>query len=195
MSRAWYAGAAVVVLAGLALTLARPGAEPGSRVPTSPAPRDAGPATFPAGTAGHRLVEYVAGDFAGERLERASWLKYKGWVMWPTEPAWDEAYVVRSYQPGKVTAAGTEATAEVRYETLGILDLATFAYETSPSTQAVPFKLLVSEGAWKIGLPMLRPHPGPEAAIAFLERMKVHFKKQGPTIEKSIAAIRKDAGL
>lgn len=189
MNRAWFLAATAAAVLAAVVTLAERKSEP----PASPVPRDAGPAAFPEGTAGARLAEYVAGDFGGERLERATWLKYKGWVMWPTEPAWDEAYVVRSYALAKVASTASEATAEVRYDTLGVLNLTTFAYETSPTQQAVPFKLLLSEGAWKIGVPMLRPHPGPEAAIAYLGRMREHYTKQAPAIAKALAAIRADA--
>lgn len=190
MSRAWFAAATTLAVVAAVVTLADRGQAP---APASPAPRDAGPAAFPAGTAGARLAEYVAGDFAGERLERASWLKYQAWVMWKTEPAWDEAYVVRGYRLEKVASTAVEASAEVHYDTLGVLNLTTFAYTTSPSRQAVPFKLLASEGEWKLGLPMLRPHPGPEATAAFLTRMREHYRRQAPTIARAIAAIRADA--
>lgn len=184
----------VATVAAVAAGVAFAGRDPQPRPALSPAPREAGPsASFPEGTAGARLAEYVKGDFEGERLERATWLKYQHWVMWKTEPAWDEAYVVKSYKVEKVDASATEAQGLVRYETLGVLDLQTFTYETSPSEQAVPFKLLLSEGEWKLGLPMLRPHPSPEAAIAFLARMKAHFTTLRPNLDQSIAAIRADA--
>ncbi len=189
MNRAWFLALTAVAVVAAVVTLSERGSPP----PASPVPRDAGPVRFQEGTAGARLAEYVAGDFAGERLERASWLKYKGWVMWPTEPGWDEAYVVRAYQLAKVSSTASEATAEVHYDTLGILNLTTFTYATSPSQQAVPFKLLLSEGAWKIGVPMLRPHPGPEATVAFLGRMREHYERQGPAIAQAIATIQADA--
>src|SRR4051812_43477684 len=59
--------------------------------PRSPPPFDEG---SPSGA----LWSYLQGDFAGERLERATWSKYKELVLWPTEPKWESAYVVRSFR-------------------------------------------------------------------------------------------------
>jgi hypothetical protein len=192
MKRSWLLLAlGLVLFGGLVMVGLKPGASPSP--PTGPHGAPSGGVVYPEGTAGERLQAYVAGDFAGERLERASWMKYKGWVMWATEPAWDEAYVVRSFALEKVASTALDATADVTYPTLGVLDLQTFAYETSPSRQTVPFKLLLSQGEWKIGLPMLRPHPGVAATIAFLERMATHFVKQRPVIQASIARIKADA--
>jgi hypothetical protein len=59
--------------------------------------------------------------------------------------------------------------------------------------QVVPYQIEAGKDAWKIGLPMLRPHVGPEAAVAYLKRMEVGYPKLKPTIEASIQAIQADA--
>jgi len=176
--------AAGVAFVGLTARDAPPGAGGGA------------PAAFVAGTAGARLEEYVTGDAAGERLERATWAKYKLMVVWPNEPAWDEAYVIRSQRiamnpalPGAVI----KAEGEVTYDTLGVLNLNTFDYETSPTRQTVPFSLLLLENTWKIGVPMLRPHPLADPTLAYLRRMREHYVTRRPAIDAAIKAIARDA--
>lgn len=161
----------------------------------APGAGGAAPPAFVAGTAGARLEEYVAGDAAGERLERATWAKYKPMVVWPNEPAWDEAYVIRAHRiamdplpPKAVKAAG-----EVTYDTLGVLNLNTFEYETSPTRQTVPFELLRIQDQWKIGVPMLRPHPLADPTLAYLRRMREHYVTRRPAIDAAIKAIARDA--
>jgi hypothetical protein len=153
------------------------------------------PPPFLAGTPSAYLHDYVQADFQGDRLEKANWPRFKQQVVWPVEPNWETAYVIRSFrvQTGPVT--GQQATVEVTYDTLGELNLFTFVYETSPTRQTVPYLLVPGDDRWKIGAPMLKPHVGPESAIAFLERMAVHYVQYRENIKRAIARIRADAGL
>lgn len=182
-------GLALVAIAGsvawVGLTVRQAPTGPGSAAPA-----------FLAGTPGARLDEYVAADAAGERLERATWPRFKTMVVWPNEPAWDEAYVIRSYRvsidPTHPTTPN-KAEGEVFYDTLGVLNLETFTYDASPTRQTVPFSLLIVQGNWKLGVPMLRPHPLPDPTLAYLRRMREHYKVHRPAIDASIKAIARDA--
>lgn len=151
------------------------------------------PPTFQVGTPPYWLHEYVQADFQGDRLEKANWPRLKQMVIWPTEANWDSAYVIRSFrlQSGPVTPK--EATVEVTYETLGELNVHEFTYTPSPSRQTVPYALVPGQERWLIGVPILKPHVGPDAAVAYLERMKVHNPKRQAAIQAAIDGIRADA--
>lgn len=180
------AGGVILLAGALLFSLATSSSDP-------PTPSVPGHVTYLPGTPGERLSGYVDADFRGERLERAAWAIFKSQVMWPTEPAWDEAYIVRSTTIAMGPTKPDSADATTTYDTLGVLSLESFVYETSPSSQRVPFKLLNTGGTWKIGLPMLRPHPSPEAAIAYLERMGSYYTQKRAVINASIKAIQADA--
>ena len=165
-----------------------------------PGASPAAPMQYPPGSAGGRLEEYVQRDFEGLRLERASWAIVKDWVVWTAEPAWDAAYVVRSYRlrMGKPPAAPGDTLAtsqdfEVLYDTLGELDLASFGYVPSPSRQAPAYTVVNERGGWRLGVPLLKPHVGAEGAIAFLTRMRGVYTTRTAIIDQSIARIRQDA--
>jgi hypothetical protein len=179
--------AAVVAVAGIAFSLrGGPQAPLETEPPRSPPP-------FQEGSPANALWSYLQGDFSGERLERATWTKYKELVLWPAEPKWESAYVVRSFRVESGKLEGKKATCESTFDTMGELDLETFKYQTSPTQQVVPYTLEAGKEAWKIGLPMLRPHVGPEAAIAFLHRMEVGYPRLKPQIAASIQQITADA--
>ncbi|MDB5097948.1 MAG: hypothetical protein JWM80_2369 [Cyanobacteria bacterium RYN_339] len=184
--------AAFVALAGAAAVgvflAMKGGSDPSmpKEPPRSPPPFDEG---SPAGS----LWSYLQGDFAGERLERATWTKYKEMVLWPAEPKWESAYVVRSFRVEGGKVEGKKAAAECTFDTMGELDLETYKYQTSPTRQVVPYQLEFGPDTWKIGLPMLRPHVGPEAAIAFLRRMEVGYPRLKAQIEGAITTIDADA--
>ena len=150
------------------------------------------PAYLP-GTPAALLADYVAGDFAGERLEGANWLKYKRMVIWPTEPSWESAYVVRSYRLQPAQTTPRQAMVEVTYHTLGELNVHSFTYTPSPTRHTVAFTLVPRQGEWKIGHPILRPHVSPEAAIAHMERMATLYPQRRADIQRAIAAVRADA--
>lgn len=150
---------------------------------------------FLEGTPQAALYQYVESDFQGERLEAASWLKFKELVIWPNEPNWDHAYVISRYRVQAGPQSGHDASVEVTYDTLGELDTEVYTYEHSPSRQTVPFTMVPKKGVWKVGMPRLQPHPGAQATIDYLERMAVHYPRYKKNIDASIAAIRADAKL
>lgn len=155
----------------------------------TPTPTPLSPPPFEEGSPAGALHAYLEGDFAGERLERASWSKYKHMVLWPTEPKWDSAYVIRSFRVESGPITGRKSSAEATFDTMGELDLDRYTYTASPTRQRVPYELVTSTEGWVLGTPTLRPHVGPEAAIAFLKRMRVGFPTLRGAIDASIKAI------
>lgn len=153
------------------------------------------PPAFLAGTPPAYLHEYVQGDFAGQRLEGANWVTYKERVIWPVEPSWEKADVVRSFRMQSGPTTRREATIEVTYDVLGELNLHTFTYKPAPERQIVPYLMVPRQDRYRIGTPMVRPHVGAEAAIAYLERMRPQYKHYAGNIQKSIAAIQADAAV
>lgn len=160
---------------------------PAASVVSSPTPA---PRQFLEGTPAGLLETYLQGDAQGERLERANWPKYREMVLWPREPLWDSAYIIRDYRIHSGEVAMPSAGAEVTFRTLGELNLETFVYTPSPTTQTVPYKLIAEQSRWKIAHPMLRPHVSPGGAVGFLERMAVGHPDKKDAIERSIQAIR-----
>lgn len=150
---------------------------------------------FQPGTPPGDLTTYLQGDFEGERLQRASWAKYQHLVDWATEPNWSSAWVIREYRVTSGRTTLTSATAEATYDTLGELDLDTFAYTPSPSRQTVPYSLTHYDpkGPWKLAIPMLQPHVGVQGAIAHLKRMEVIFPARKAVIDQSIEKIETQA--
>ena len=185
--------AGLVVLVGLAALTARHEAltnAPAGQAGASPVT----PLYMP-GTPAGLLATYLDGDFHGERLERALWLtKYRAYGIWPNEPAWSSAYVIARYRLQSNAMTVRDADVEATFDTLGELDLQTFVYQHSPSRQTVPYKLLNGPKGWQIAFPMLKPHVGPQAAIAYLQRMAVGYPHQRGAIAASIAAIEAEAG-
>jgi hypothetical protein len=179
--------AAIAAVGGIFLAM-RGGPEPPA--PTEP-PRS--PPPFDEGSPASALYAYVQDDFSGDRLERANWGKFKPRVLWPSEPKWESAYVVRSFRVESGKLEPKRAQAEAAYDTMGELNLETFDYKSSPTRQVVPYSLELGPEDWRIGLPMLRPHVGPEGAIAFLRRMEVGYPKLKAKIQASIEQIDADA--
>jgi hypothetical protein len=184
---------ALAALAGVALVGIFLSLRGVPEIAATPTPIPLSPPPFEEGSPAGALHVYLEGDFAGERLERANWAKYSQMVLWSSEPKWDGAYVVRSFrvESGKAHAHG--AGAEATFETMGELDLDHYSYKPSPSRQTVPYELVKGTDGWIIGTPTLRPHPGPEAAIAFLKRMAAGYPHQKATIEAAIKQIDSDA--
>lgn len=146
-------------------------------------------ATLPAG----KVETYVEGDFQGERLEGANWAaKYKKLVNWSTEPNWDQAYIIRSYNVESGKVGKDQAEAVVTYDTMGELDLDLLTYTPSPTRQSVTFTLKKENDEWLIAFPTLRPHPSLEAAIAHLERMAVGYPLKRPAIEELLTQLRSE---
>jgi hypothetical protein len=184
---------ALAALAGVALVGIFLSLKGVPEVASTPTPTPLAPPIFEEGSPAGALHAYLEGDFAGDRLERASWAKYSQMVIWTSEPKWDGAYVVRSFrvESGKAHAHG--AGAEATFDTIGELDLDHFSYSSSPSRQTVPYELVKGPDGWLIGTPTLRPHPGPEAAMAFLKRMEAGYPRQKSAIESAISKIDADA--
>lgn len=153
------------------------------------------PPAFLAGTPPAYLYAYVQGDFEGERLEGAHWSRYKERVVWPVEPNWEKAEVIRGFRMQSGPTTQREATIEVTYDVLGHLDLHTFTYKPAPERQIVPFLMVPRASGYVIGTPMLKPHVGAEGAIAYLERMRAQYKQHEGNITRSIAAIRAEAAV
>ena len=150
------------------------------------------PPVFLAGTPPAYLYEYVQGDFKGERLEAANKARYKERVLWPTEPNWETAAVIRSFRMQSGPTTRTEASIEVTYDTLGELNLHDYTYRSAPKREILPFVLVPGQERYKIVSPILKPHVGAEAAIAFLERMSVNYQQFRPNIQRSIERIKAD---
>jgi hypothetical protein len=151
------------------------------------------PPAFLAGTPPAYLHAYVQGDFAGQRLEAANWVTYKERVIWPVEPNWEKADVIRGFRMQSGPTTRREATIEVTYDVLGELNLHTFTYKPAPERQVVPYLMVPRQDRYRIGTPMVRPHVGVEAAIAHLERMRAQYKHHEPNIQKAIAALKAEA--
>lgn len=189
----WGVAAVVMVGIGIALMRTSPAPEPGVLVPSGGPASQAPPSEKPMfleGTPQAYLYDYVEADYNGERLEGANWEKFKNEVIWPVEPNWGSAYVIRSYRLQSGPMTGKDATVEVTYDTLGELDTETFVYTPSPSRQTVPYTMVPRQDRWRIGLPMLRPHVGTEATVRYLERMKVNYPQYRTHIDQSIAALK-----
>lgn len=157
------------------------------------AARPSEPPAFLAGTPPAYLHEYVQGDFLGDRLEAANKARYKEMVAWPTEPNWELAAVIRGFRMQSGPTTRTEASIEVTYDTLGELNLHDFTYKPAPQREILPFVLVPGKERYTIVSPMLKPHVGVEAAIAFLERMEVNNARYRANIRQSIDRIRADA--
>ena len=184
---------AVVAIAGLAFAMYGSSGGRGPIAMPTPTPVTSPPA-FGEGTPAGVVHTYLEGDFAGERLERASWAKFQRMVLWPSEPKWDSAYVVRSFRVESGKQDKHDASADATFDTLGELDLEQFVYTTSPSEQTVPYMLTSNaKVGWLIAQPMLKPHSGPEATIAFLKRMRVGYPTLAYHIDASIKQIAADA--
>lgn len=183
MKRTWPIATAIAGLVGGLWLLA------GGPFPGGPSSTPTQQPNFLPGTPASAIETYLDADYAGERLERASWGKFKELVSWPREPAWDSAYVIRSFhiKSGKTTMLRAEA--EVEFVTAGELDLTTYVYTPSPTLQIVPYHLERPHDSWKLALPVLRPHVSPPAAVEFLKRMATGYPRLKTGIEASIKAI------
>ncbi|MNT65167.1 hypothetical protein D3C72_2031280 [compost metagenome] len=114
-------------------------------------------------------------------------------VAWPTEPNWELAAVIRGFRMQSGPTTRTEASIEVTYDTLGELNLHDFTYKRAPQREILPFVLVPGKERYMIVSPILKPHVGVEAAIAFLERMDVNNVQYRANIRQSIDRIRADA--
>lgn len=184
-----FAAIGLVVIAGLYVSM-RGAPEPAA----TPTPTPLSPPPFEQGSPAGALHAYLEGDFAGERLERATWAtKYAHLVVWGAEPKWDGAYVIRSFRVESGPRQAHKASAEATFDTMGELDLDHFTYTPSATRQRVPYDLVMGNDGWLIASPTLRPHVGPEAAISYLKRMEVGYSRLAKTINKAIAQIDADA--
>lgn len=162
-----------------------------SAAAATPAPADSKARKFLEHTPAGRVETYVDGDWNGERLEAANWpAKYKALVNWATEPSWDQAYLIRSYNIETGKEGDRQATAFVTYDTLGEFELDTFKYTASPTRQTVTYTLEKDKDQWLVGYPMLRPHVSVPAMIAFLERQAQAYPLKKPAIDEALTQLR-----
>lgn len=157
----------------------------------TPVPAESQARKFAEHTPAGSLETYIDGDFKGERLEGANWAaKYKALVNWQTEPSWDQAYILRTYNIETGKTGDRQSTAFVTYDTLGEFDLDTFKYTASPTRQTVTYTLEKDKDTWLVGYPMLRPHVSIDAMIAHLERLAVGYPLKKPAIDTGIEQLR-----
>jgi hypothetical protein len=127
----------------------------------------------PGGASASDVVrEYCHLDFEGTRLSsnNPDAAKYDGLVVWPNEPGWDGAVVVKDFAITRFWFERSQSFVTVQYFVLGNM-ADTEVTATRQHKELVTFVLTRSGDTWKIAHPLIPPHISVHASITALDSL------------------------
>jgi len=147
---------------------------------------------------------YCQRDFDGARTKTETYSEMDHLYLWPAEPGWDGATLVRRYRVLSSHIDDTHAVVTVEYEALG--DISAWEFKEEHKSTQVEFKLelgskewewkndepelITSALAWRITAPTFEPHISVPYAIKHFSSLPRNDSDPDRHLEKVLARLR-----
>lgn len=147
---------------------------------------------------------YCQKDFDGARTTSKTLPEVDHLYLWPDEPGWNTATLVRRYRVLSSRVDSSHAVVTVEYETLG--DISAWALKEEHKSTRVEFKLelgnkewgwkndqrvlVTSNMAWRITAPIIPPHISIPFAKKYFTSLPPNDRDPEHHLEKVVARLR-----
>jgi hypothetical protein len=133
-------------------------------------------------------------DAEGKRLSGDTLAEITKFVNWKEAGA-EVMFVIVSFKVGKATIDGNKASVPVDYRTIGSTDSIQFSEPSPKRMNPYIYKLIRSNGVWKIDAPISAPHVHWKTAIAHLRLLQKDESPRSKQLESIINEILKKRGM
>jgi hypothetical protein len=132
-------------------------------------------------------------DAEGKRLSGDTLAEITKFVAWE-EIGGEVIFIIDSFNVGKATIDGNKASVPVDYRIIGSTDSIQFLEPSPKRMNPYIYKLIRSNGVWKIDAPLSAPHVHWKTAIAHLRLLQKDESPRSKQLESIINEICKARG-